>query len=75
MRHTIKLSEAGEASLQDLARSAGQDVDAVLEALVDGLLMGGTKDDEEPTIRSTPNVMGGDACVRNTRIPVWMRVG
>ena len=26
-------------------------------------------------IRSTPDVMGGDACIRNTRIPVWTLVG
>lgn len=25
-------------------------------------------------IRSTPRVMGGDACIRNTRIPVWLLV-
>ena len=75
MRRTIELSEAGEASLRDLARSAGQDEDAALEALVDGLLASRRKGGGEPAIRSTPNVMGGDACVRNTRIPVWMLVG
>jgi uncharacterized protein (DUF433 family) len=25
-------------------------------------------------IRKTPDVMGGDACIRNTRIPVWLLV-
>jgi uncharacterized protein (DUF433 family) len=25
-------------------------------------------------IRKTPNVMGGDACIRETRIPVWLLV-
>jgi uncharacterized protein (DUF433 family) len=25
-------------------------------------------------IRKTPNVLGGDACIRNTRIAVWMIV-
>ncbi len=27
-----------------------------------------------PQIRKTPGVCGGDACVRNTRIPVWLLV-
>lgn len=26
---------------------------------------------EESWIQKTPNVCGGDACIRNTRIPVW----
>jgi uncharacterized protein (DUF433 family) len=25
-------------------------------------------------IRKTPDVMGGEACIRNTRIPVWLLV-
>ena len=25
-------------------------------------------------IRKTPNVMGGEACIRETRIPVWLMV-
>jgi len=25
-------------------------------------------------IRSTPDVMGGDVCIRETRIPVWLIV-
>jgi uncharacterized protein (DUF433 family) len=25
-------------------------------------------------IRKTPNVMGGEACIRDTRIPVWLLV-
>lgn len=29
--------------------------------------------DVEP-VKSTPGVMGGDACIRNTRIPVWSLV-
>ncbi|CAN5564626.1 hypothetical protein BH11ARM2_BH11ARM2_13570 [soil metagenome] len=32
------------------------------------------KDDIYP-VRSTEGVMGGDACIRNSRIPVWMLVG
>ena len=31
-------------------------------------------DDEFSRIRSSPGIMGGDACVRNTRIPVWLLV-
>ena len=26
-------------------------------------------------IRKTPGVMGGEACIRSTRIPVWVLVG
>jgi uncharacterized protein (DUF433 family) len=29
------------------------------------------KDAQVEPIRSRPEVMGGDACIRNTRIPVW----
>ena len=25
-------------------------------------------------IRKTPNVMGGEACIRETRIPIWLLV-
>ncbi|HLW67594.1 MAG TPA: DUF433 domain-containing protein [Gemmataceae bacterium] len=25
-------------------------------------------------VRKTPGVCGGDACIRNTRIPVWLLV-
>ena len=29
----------------------------------------------EVMIQKTPNVVGGDACIRRTRIAVWMLVG
>jgi uncharacterized protein (DUF433 family) len=29
----------------------------------------------EDVIRKTPGVMGGEACVRTTRVPVWVLVG
>ena len=29
---------------------------------------------DEPLIQKTPNVMGGEACIRRTRIAVWMLV-
>jgi uncharacterized protein (DUF433 family) len=29
---------------------------------------------ETPMVQKTPGVCGGQACVRNTRIPVWMLV-
>ncbi len=29
---------------------------------------------ETPIIQKTPNVCGGDACIRNTRIRVWLIV-
>ncbi|MEM1255462.1 MAG: DUF433 domain-containing protein [Cyanobacteria bacterium P01_H01_bin.21] len=30
--------------------------------------------DSWPGIKKTPGVMGGDACIRQTRIPVWLLV-
>jgi uncharacterized protein (DUF433 family) len=27
---------------------------------------------ETPAIQKTPNICGGNACIRNTRIPVWL---
>ena len=30
--------------------------------------------DESEPVSSVPTVMGGDACVRRTRIPIWMLV-
>ncbi|MFM7437182.1 MAG: DUF433 domain-containing protein [Snowella sp.] len=29
---------------------------------------------EKDSIQKTANVCGGDACIRNTRIPVWLLV-
>jgi uncharacterized protein (DUF433 family) len=29
---------------------------------------------QEPLVRKTPGVMGGDACIRSSRIPVWSLV-
>jgi uncharacterized protein (DUF433 family) len=29
---------------------------------------------DEPLIQKTPGVLGGDACIRRTRISVWMLV-
>lgn len=29
----------------------------------------------EASIQKTPNVMGGEACIRRTRISVWILVG
>jgi uncharacterized protein (DUF433 family) len=36
----------------------------------------GAPDPDRPSwIRKTPGVCGGDACIRNTRIPVWLLEG
>lgn len=69
MRHTIELSETGEEALRRRAREAGQNVEAFLRTLTEAALS------DEAAVRSTPGVMGGDACIRETRIPVWMLVG
>lgn len=73
MRHTIELSEDGEAALRRLAQEAGQDTEALLRSLAEAALAGGT--DANSPVLSTPGVMGGDACVRRTRVPIWMLVG
>ena len=36
---------------------------------------GDTMTADEPLIQKTPGVMGGEACVRRTRISVWILVG
>ncbi len=33
------------------------------------------KSASSPRVRKTPGVCGGDACIRKTRIPVWVLVG
>ena len=73
MRHTIELSEDGEAALRRLAGEARQDAEALLRALAEAALAG--EADADAPVRSTAGVMGGDACVRRTRVPVWMLVG
>jgi uncharacterized protein (DUF433 family) len=34
-----------------------------------------TSPDGEPLVKKTPGVCGGDACIGNTRIMVWLMVG
>ena len=97
MRHTIELSETGEASLRRMGLDAGRGEETVLQARAEFALAKGESEEEDAAhdlvlifgerkiyidfkddlhaIRSTENVMGGDACIRNTRIPVWMLVG
>lgn len=69
MQHTIELSEAGEANLRRMAQDAGQGEEATLQALTDAMLGG-----QGETIRSTPGILGGDARIRDTRVPVWLLV-
>jgi uncharacterized protein (DUF433 family) len=37
-------------------------------------VLAGTGSNGEPLIRKTPGVCGGDACIRRTRIAVWLLV-
>ena len=74
MRHTIVLSEAGEAGLRRMARGAGKDEEAVLRDLAESILRDSALRRENVPIRLTAGVLGGDACIRDTRIPVWTLV-
>ena len=74
MRHTIVLSEAGEAGLRRMARGAGKDEEAVLRDLAESILRDSALRREDVPIRLTAGVLGGDACIRDTRIPVWTLV-
>ena len=90
MRHTIALTEPSERVLRKIADQGGKAPDQTLamiaEALLsskstdfavgfkDGIIRIEASDIASIPIRSTPDVMGGDACIRNTRIPVWLVV-
>ena len=52
--------------IEDAIRRNNEDVAKTLEA---GMITA-----TEAPIQKTPNVMGGEACVRRTRIAVWMLV-
>lgn len=54
------------------ADQVGRNQETVVEYIQTLLSRGGREG--EPVVRSTIAVMGGDACIRNTRIPVWTLV-
>lgn len=90
MSHTVELTTAEEARLRRLSERIGVSVDQTVRELFRALLKSAGDDDEIETlvrkalskkaprddkpIRRTKGVMGGDACIRNTRIPVWLLV-
>ena len=90
MQHTIFLTESSELALRKIAEKGGQSADQALETIAEAVLTGhaGTlhveyergvlkfrpEDNSLWPIRRTPGVMGGDACVRDTRIAVWLLV-
>jgi uncharacterized protein (DUF433 family) len=90
MQYTIQLNESEEEALLRIAKSSGRRADEVLAGLVDLLLGQpiGTVfiryydgafaiqvgDKEFRSTRSTPGVMGGDTCIRDTRIAIWQLV-
>jgi len=90
LRHTIALTESSERALTRVASQAGQTPDEVLAAVAeallgdssgpveveyrDGVLQLQVKEAPNMQIRSTSGVMGGDASIGNTRIPVWALV-
>ena len=81
MRHTIELTEDSDRALRRIADEGGQSADAVLSTMAETLLAHDSGKSGHQTdrsifvpIRRNPAVMGGDACVRETRIPVWLLV-
>ena len=57
-----------------MARGAGKDEEAVLRDLAESILRDSALRRENVPIRLTAGVLGGDACIRDTRIPVWTLV-
>lgn len=65
---TIEIPDEVADALEARASRAGLPIADVLR-----ILAGSSEADDAP-IRSRLEVMGGDDCVRNTRIPVWVLV-
>lgn len=74
MRHTIQLTDELEQRLDGLAAQTGRTKEELLRESVAQLLERAEYGGEITPVRSTPGVMGGDACIRETRIPVWLLV-
>lgn len=85
MKRTIELSEDEEQALLRWQEATGRSGSELLQAMLS--VMGGSSapsslrralfeslESGELPIRSTPGVMGGDTCIRNTRIPIWTLV-
>lgn len=64
---TIEVPDEVADALEARARRAGLPLADVLR------LLARNEEDDAP-VRSHPDVMGGDDCIRNTRIPVWLLV-
>lgn len=74
MRHTIQLTDDLEKRLDGLATQTGRTKQELLRESVAQLLERAERGGGLMPVRSTPGVMAGDACIRNTRIPVWLLV-
>lgn len=58
-----------------MAQTVGSNEDALLQALAEALLRVEDPDrTDSKTIRSSSDVLGGEARIRDTRIPVWLLV-
>ncbi len=85
MKRTIELTDDEELALSEWRSATGRSDNELLQAMLRVLveshrsstfrraMFEALVQDEVP-VRSTPNVMGGDTCIRNTRIPVWTLV-
>ena len=65
---TIEVPDEVADALEARASRTGLPLADVLRVLAS------TSEDDGAAIRSRPEVMGGDDCIRNTRIPVWALV-
>lgn len=90
MRRTVDLPEGSQSALHDLAGSFGLDDDDALRTVLEAMLaqdrpisekhrrflayVGERLAQAPASIRSSPDVLGGDARIRSTRIPVWLVV-
>lgn len=85
MKRTIELSKEEEQALSQWQEATGRSDAELLHAMLRVLVkssepstlrraMFEALDRGEVPVRSTPGVMGGDTCIRNTRIPIWTLV-
>ena len=74
MQHTIELNHDAELKLKELAGRTGRSEDDLLHETVAARLNQLDTSYSVAPIRITKDVMGGDACIRDTRIPVWLLV-
>lgn len=80
MKHTVDLDADSERWLRELAKDLSLTSEEEAMRAVVRYVMERAESAQvaralgQPAVRSTEGLMGGDACIRNTRIPVWLLV-